>query len=286
MPYTIVKGNFRILNAQPDGDSVKFYPSDPAAWTKANLQVHPNGQGGVQLRLDGIDALETHFTPRGGMRTHQPPALAHAAGEALLNYLEFTNVIRDANETVLSASPAQVPGFILTRFADKYGRAVAFAFKGDDPATDITDFFLTPQKLEQCANYQLLLQGMVYPTFYSKLYTDLRRHMTAAVQTARNAQSGVWAQDVTNAGADIATPASLEDDLVIMPKLFRRLVEYIALNEGDIDMSGFITYLDAKNDRLTIIDGAQPKGYKDIVNVQGQVVRMTERPEDIYFMEG
>jgi hypothetical protein len=64
MPFTLIKGNFRIVGAAPDGDSVRFYPTDRKAFAKAGLSVRLNSRGGVQLRLEGIDALETHYRPQ------------------------------------------------------------------------------------------------------------------------------------------------------------------------------------------------------------------------------
>jgi hypothetical protein len=70
MPMTMIKGSYRILGASPDGDSVRFYPDDPAVWAAAGITVRTNAADGVQLRLDAIDALET-TTP---LPTPLPPA--------------------------------------------------------------------------------------------------------------------------------------------------------------------------------------------------------------------
>lgn len=63
MPLRMITGQFRVLGTQPDGDSVRFYPDDPDAWSKTGVRARVNPSGGVQLRLDAIDALETHYTP-------------------------------------------------------------------------------------------------------------------------------------------------------------------------------------------------------------------------------
>jgi hypothetical protein len=39
----------------------------------------------------------------------------------------------------------------------------------------------------------------------------------------------VWADDATTSGATITSLQELDDQLVILPKLFRRLVDYLAL---------------------------------------------------------
>lgn len=41
-------------------------------------------------------------------------------------------MVRDDRRYVTSSTPASRPGYILTRFADKYGRAMAMAYAGRD----------------------------------------------------------------------------------------------------------------------------------------------------------
>ena len=59
MPLKLIEGQFRIVNAAPDGDLIRFYPSSANAWRRIGNRVRTNHSGGGQLRLDGIDALET-----------------------------------------------------------------------------------------------------------------------------------------------------------------------------------------------------------------------------------
>ena len=69
------------MHSQPDGDSVHFFPDNPAAFTSLHINAHLGSGGAAQLRLDAIDALETHYTPpaHGAKTMHQPLDLAHAA---------------------------------------------------------------------------------------------------------------------------------------------------------------------------------------------------------------
>ena len=149
----LIKGQYRILRSQPDGDSVHFFPDDLSVFTKLHLKALVSKAGGVQLCLDVIDALETHHTPsvNGAFTHHQPQALAHAAADRLLALLGFTDVERDG-ETITSATPEQTPGYILTRFADKYGRPVAFAFAGTIDQADLSSIYVTTDMLRQSVN--------------------------------------------------------------------------------------------------------------------------------------
>ncbi|MTD59105.1 nuclease [Amycolatopsis pithecellobii] len=290
MTLTLIKGTYRIVGASPDGDSVRFYPDDPAAFSKAQLRVRLNSRGGAQLRLDGIDALETHYQAqnKGGM-WRQPSALAQEAATGLLSHLGFRTVERDEDGTVTAATPEQVPGHIMTRFADKYGRAVAFAFPGQRSgrSADGGQVHLDVRGLRSSANYTLLEAGLVYPTFYSLLYVDLRAAMAEAAVAARDAGKGVWADDVTVAGFRLSTRKQLRDDLVILPKLFRRLVDYLGLDEtGGVSLARFAAYLDGRDDRLVVVSSGQTTELATLVNVRRQTIRLTVAPEDIVFAEG
>lgn len=287
MPLTMIKGQYRIVGAAPDGDSIRFYPDDRNAFFKAHIRVHANNAGGVQLRLDGIDALETHYQPNMGNLgvQHQPPPFADDASAELLSFLGFSKVVRDPNQTVTSARPSAVSGYILTRFADKYGRAVAFAFKGPNRRADGSQIHLDVALTRQSANYRLLERGLAYPTYYSKLFPDIRQELTKAVLGARKAGRGLWPSDVTTHGFRLKNLSTITDSAVILPKLFRRLLDYLAINDGSASLGGFKAYLAARDDRLLILSSGHFTGFDFVVEVNGQTVRLTNPPEDLVFQE-
>jgi hypothetical protein len=141
--FLVLAGEFRIIGAQPDGDSIRFYPYDPSQWDDVGgpYPVQRNASGGAQLRFDAVDALETHYAIPTGM-VHQPLDLAHAARDAFLRWLGFTSVTHEG-ETVTAAEPAAVRGYVLTRSADKYGRCISFAGRGNPPAPSAGRFTST-----------------------------------------------------------------------------------------------------------------------------------------------
>jgi endonuclease YncB( thermonuclease family) len=286
MPLNSIKGHYRIQHSEPDGDSVHFHPADPDAFTRLHLSARVSGQGATQLRLEAIDALETHYSPRvaGGFLQHQPLGLAHAAAAELLRLLGFTDVQRDG-EQVTASTPDQTEGYILTRFADKYGRAVSFAYAGASDHQDLDSVFVDPALLGQSVNHQLVAAGLVYPTYYSKLFPDLRDALTTAANQARGDQRGVWAEDATTSGATITSLAQLDDQLVLLPKLFRRLVDYLALGAGSIALDGFLAFLASRDDRLFVISEAHATGLDNITQVDGQTVRLLHPPDDLIFIE-
>jgi endonuclease YncB( thermonuclease family) len=286
MPLFLIAGTYKIQNSEPDGDSVRFYPDDHDAFAKCNLKAHANASGGVQLRLDAIDALETHYTPRvhGGTVEHQPAEYADAAAAELLKLLGFRDVVRNG-QRVTSARPDSTPGYILTKFVDKYGRPVSLAYSGESPGTDLSSVYVRTTLAKRSVNYRLLAAGLVYPTFYSQFYVDLREAFTAAASRARDDESGLWSKDRTNRGVHITSATTLTDDAVILPKLFRRLADYLALNDGDLSLAGFKTYLATLDDRVWIASKSHNTGLDYVVDVRGRTVKLTELPENLVFVE-
>lgn len=288
MTMTYIKGTFRITGTSPDGDSVRFYPDDPDIWSKSGIKAKANASGGVQLRLDAIDALETHYTPPHGTLWRQPAELGDGAAGALLDLLGFTQVTRDDQGTVTSTTPAERPGYIFTNFADKYGRAVATAYAGrrGGRAADGSSVYVQPDEVLRSVNARLLADGWVYPTFYSQLYVDIREQLTQVAVDARKAGKGVWAQDSTLTGFRLTSRKQLTDELVILPKLFRRLAEYLSLDEtGKVGLSRFTEFLTAHNDRLYTVPSGQATSFATLVERNGQTLRLTLPPEQIIFIE-
>jgi hypothetical protein len=284
MPMLCLAGTFHVAGSQPDGDSIHFQPSDPADWAKVPgpTAVRRNSTGSAQMRLDAIDALETHYTPTGGGTQHQPLELAHAAAAELLTWLGFSDVVR-SGETVTGVAQDDQPGFILTRGADLYGRCVALLGRGDAPAASGTNVIVDVAMLRATANHHLITTGLAYPTFYTNLYVDLRNELAAQAGTARTARAGVFKDDETESGVTVESLATLTDEAVILPKLFRRLVEYLHL--GDTSMAGFKDFLAQQADRLWIIPTGEKTGFDSVVAVAGQTVSLTQRPEDLVFEE-
>jgi endonuclease YncB( thermonuclease family) len=287
MGMLLIKGNYRIIGAAPDGDSVRFYPDDPSQWdlVPGPHPVQRNASGGAQLRLDGIDAPETHYSVTGSV-LHQPLEFGHEAAAGLLEWLGFTKVIREADETVSAATPAQRPGYIMTRNADLYGRCVALAGRGRAPATSGSEVFVDVAMVRRTVNHHLLQKGLAYPTFYRKLFPDLRATMAKAAQQAQRAGRGLWPWDHTLSGVKVAGLDTVTDEIMMWPKLFRRLVDYLVLGAGDPSLSGFADYLAQRADEYFILSAGHPTtGLDLVVKVTGQTLKLTRPYEDLLFEE-
>lgn len=292
MTYMLLRGEFVIRypdlprsGPEPDGDTVKFRPDQPRL-----VEALPRPSGtppdlnarGISVRLEAIDALETHFG-----ETHQELAGANAARDELLRVLGFTNVVffEDLPNKVRSADQDSIRGHVLTNGVDANGRLIAFAFPGDAPDPDGTTVFVDDATVDASVNAQLLAAGHAFPAFYATLPATLRDHLAVLSRNARNAQPplGIWPRSTADpdGAATVADLASLEQ-LVIWPKLFRRLVPYLATGATSFD--GLDAWLRAdpvhRDDELFRLDILERANIHDVVRGSGPHIQLTVWPED------
>ncbi|MEV6038412.1 hypothetical protein AB0L65_45200 [Nonomuraea sp. NPDC052116] len=296
MTYTLLRGNFVIRYAdlprqgpEPDGDTVKFLPDSPALVEGLPRRSgHPPkiNRRGVSVRLEAIDALETHFE-----ETHQQLAGANAARDELLRLLGFTNVRywEDLPNKVQSADQDSIRGHVLTNGVDANGRLIGFAYAGDPPGADGADgadgaaVFLDPALVDASANGTLLAGGLVYPAFYATLPAQLRTHLAEVSQAARGKAAGIWPGSTADPnGAATVTGLADAEGLVMWPKLFRRLVPYLAA--GFTDFDGFDAWLRAdpvnRDDEVFLLTKLERGNLHDVIKGAGQQIQLTVWPEE------
>jgi endonuclease YncB( thermonuclease family) len=290
MPYTLLAGEFVIRypdlprqGPQPDGDTVKFAPDTPAL---VDDLPRPSGgepdinQRGISVRLEAIDALETHFNG-----AHQELDGANAARDALLSALGFTGVtfFADAPNNVESADQDRVRGHVLSNGIDANGRLIGFVEPGDATEPDGMQIFLDDTRARGTVNAALLAGGLVYPALYSTLPASLRAEFAQTARQARAAGLGIWPR----ATADPDGPAQVAglqqlETLVIWPKLFRRLVPYLATGATTFD--GFGAWLQEdpvnRDDEIVLTGRTEPQRLHDVVDAAGDHVQLTAWPED------
>ena len=254
---------------------MRFAADSNANWDKLAGRVDVNARGHAQLRLEAIDTLETHFGSH-----HQPMTLAVKALDFLLHELGITGAQFDPLMLNVTRAEDGTPGYIVAREAEAHGRPVAFAFAGAPPEADGSSIFLAPARMKQSLNYKSVLEGLAYPTYYRGLFPDLRAELTTASLTARAARRNIWDKDTTTEGFDVQSLQSITDVHVILPKLFRRLVEFL---KGGGGVEGFKLFMEKKAEPITILSTAHFTHFDTVIEVQAATVRMTERPENIVF---
>jgi endonuclease YncB( thermonuclease family) len=290
MTYTVLRGDFVIRYAdlptqgpQPDGDTIKFKPDTPALVEAlprtSGRPADINGRG-ISVRLEAIDALETHFS-----ETHQELGGANAARDELLRLLGFTGVtyFPGRPNNVQSADQDHLRGHVLTNGIDANGRLIGFVYTGEYDGVDGANVFLDEKAVDLSANALLLAAGHAYPAFYSTLPATLRTHLAETSRVARAAGAGIWPRSTADPdGAATVTGLAALQEIVCWPKLFRRLVPYLA--GGATDFDGFDAWLRAdpvnRDDALFLLDRLETGNMHDIVRASGQSIRLTVWPED------
>lgn len=269
MPFTLIKGKYKPGVGEPDGDSVRFEADNLELWKKlegkpAKVSQSGSTKGTVQLRLEGIDAIEKGATK----------PLSVQAKDSLLKAL---------GHSAANPTPA---GYILARMTDdQSGRPICFAFAGAATEADGADVHLTSARLKSSANYKQMRAGFAYPLYYNTLFADLRKQFTIGHKQAKTAAVGYFAKkngaplDRTLKGVTVTSSAQLATIAPIWPKLWRRLEEHF--KKPGATLAGFVAFLAAKNERLDILSLMEERGLQDIVKVQGSSVKLSFAPEDI-----
>jgi endonuclease YncB( thermonuclease family) len=291
--YTLLEGDFVIRypdlpnqGPEPDGDTVKFKPNNRALvdFLPRLSGIGPafSARGTISVRLEAIDALETHFEGK-----HQESQGAYKARDELLGQLGFTNVVYfdDKPDKVRSASHDKLPGYVLSNGIDANGRIIGFIFKGSDPpGREGTTITADTSIVDKSINSALLTDGHVYPAFYGTLSATLREHLATKSQAAREAGKGLWPRSTADPdrAADSVTGVSALGNLVIWPKLFRRVVSYFAAGNRDFD--GFDAWLRAdsvnRDDAIHLLKTGKLGNLHDVVKAAGKSIQLTVWPED------
>ncbi|MEV4639654.1 lamin tail domain-containing protein [Actinoplanes sp. NPDC049548] len=290
MTYTMLTGRFVIRypdlprqGPEPDGDTVKFRPDSPAlveGLPRPSGSPPDLGARGISVRLEAVDALETHFA-----ETHQELGGANAARDELLRLLGFTGVVffDDLPNKVRSADQDSVRGYVLSNGIDANGRMIGFVQAGEPAVPDGATVFLDDAGVDRSVNGRLLAAGLVYPAFYATLPASLRTHLGGVSRKARADRAGIWAAATADPDR-VATVGDLGElqRLVIWPKLFRRLVPYLATGASTLD--GLDAWLRSdpvhRDDALFLLDRLETGNLHDVVEAAGSSVRMTVWPED------
>jgi hypothetical protein len=262
MPFNLIKGTFHVVGYSPDGDSIRF---------------QADNRGHAQLRIEAIDTLETHYKGH-----HQPLPLVDAALNFLLDELGIKNVVFNESGTRVVSAEDGTHGYILSRKTEINRRPVSFVFAGEAAEGDGTSVFLDADRLETSLNFNSARGGLAYPTYYSGFFHDLRQKITSGVTQARQDEKGVWPEDRTAKGFTVSSLSSVTDEVVILPKLFRRIVSYMG-DGGSID--GFKDYLAANPDPVLELTTGHFTNLDTFIELTGNQVKLTVESENLVFIE-
>ncbi|XXX80306.1 thermonuclease family protein [Sorangium sp. So ce134] len=291
MTSKLIRGQFVILGKEPDGDSIRFVPDDASLFEDLyryhRMRFNQN-DGSIQLRLEGIDTPETHYSPRYA----QP--LGEAARDALLETLGFKlPLIEWSGQKVVGDRNDPVRGAIITEGADANGRPISYVFREDAavlaPLSDGAELTPSAETVEHSANYAMVTSGHAYSTLYTSMPKRLRRYFRKAAAQARQDVKGVWAVDSTEQFwlseiEDVTVP----NGALILPKLFRRSVDYIK-SEFDGTLEEWLRARDSgprpENDLVLLESIGFETSLSEIVETVNGYVRLKHDFLDVVFVE-
>ncbi len=264
--YTLITGTYYIVGMSPDADSIKFRADNPTLWQhiktehrKPFEQALQAEDGIVTIRLQAIDALETHYTPpvlpapkdlgnraktqsEPGKGNHkQPLQFSELAANTFLAFMGATEVkwrkwgrntwideARINGVLVKEKLKDAIRGYIIADDVERNGRPLGWVFTGMPPFADGAQLskYKVGELVSASANYYLLQRGTVYPFFYMGLPGAIRTPLMQAAQQAQQNpdQDDVWVHDNTVQGVQVASLANLYTETVVYPYLFRRIV--------------------------------------------------------------
>jgi len=273
--YKVIAGTFHVRGYEPDGDSIRFQANNPAnwdffAWASELDKISKK----KQLRIEAIDAMETHYDGY-----HQPRPFALAALESLLELLGITSVVYSIGVTQIVEAADGKPGFIASGTTDRFGRPVSYVFPKKAKLIDGAVMDSSELPVEASLNFQLAREGLVYPTFYTTTDRVFAEKIRAVVARARKTKRGLWSIDRTSDFSlwDVRT---LQEDILIMPKLFRRLVAFM---DCYADYAQLETFMRKQRDNLQLWDGTKKRSLADLMTFSGRRMQMKTPVEDILF---
>ena len=260
MEYLFVKGKYVIKGKRPDGDTIAFKPENPydlykLRYRKFNPEL--KSQLEVNIRLEGCDALETHYRPQFWFEElHQNTALAEGARNFMLDELGFdSGALEFGKDGSVKSQTAPIEGFIAIGDVDIYGRVVAFVFSRETKFKYATGKYanFTAELCKQSVNCRLVEKGLAYPAFYSTLPSYIRDILSDLAKKAKRGRKGVWEKDCSENGCNIFEDnflVKLQDEYVMFPKLFRRLSAFLLQNPNK---RAFYSYLYDQEDSAFIL---------------------------------
>lgn len=279
MSFKVIKGTFHIVGYSPDGDSIRFKADNDMLWGTLSGQVKLNHQQHAQLRLEAIDTLETHYH-----KQHQPLPFAKAATNRLFALLGIEHVVWDNDHAEVQKADDGVPGYILARKTDRYGRPIAFVFAGDNLFDDGQTLYLNDAVAKASVNFQMLQDGVAYPTFYDGLFYDLRALFATTVVQGRAQKLGIWEEDETNQFTSIQSIDDLSERILLLPKLFRRLVDFMNQN-GEFEAHQFVDWVKQKQSPVLILSQLHFTHLDNLIEIDEKgAIRLSQPPENLVFL--
>lgn len=247
-------------DAVVDGDTLRAEIITHSDWEPFLGPARRDTQGRVWIRLLGLDAPETHFPNAPSGLRHQPPQYGQYANDCLMEALGVTASFDDGNLYGLyhrnphsAASPSSSgspqdsvglhshasPRYLIAEChgVDRYGRVLAILWQSDQP--DCALILPRPPPVSSSVNVALLAKGAAYPDLHGSLGAQRNAEFRRACKEAQTNRLGIWIHDQSRTGVLLTQAHRLTQDVLILPRLYRRIVAFLLDSEAQHEGAHF-----------------------------------------------
>jgi len=240
-------------DAVVDGDTLRAEIITPSDWERFLGPARRDTQGRVWIRLLGLDAPETHFPNAPSGLRHQPPQYGQYANDCLMEALGVTASFDDGSVYALyrpTPHPSALrssngpthdsvglhshasPRYLIAEChgVDRYGRVLAILWRGNQP--DVALAPPRPPALCSSVNVALLAQGAAYPDLHGSLGAQRIAEFRRACKEAQTNRLGIWIHDQSGKGVLLTEAHRLTQDVLILPRLYRRMAAFLQDSEA------------------------------------------------------
>jgi hypothetical protein len=211
--------------------------------------------------------------------------MGRTARDRNLALLGYTNVefFPDHPNIVSSVDVDPLRGYVIANGIESNGRLLGLVYAGTPTANDGERIFVDEAMLDRSVNAKLVQEGLVYVEPYDTMPIALVNRLRAIMRSARSAGAGFLGAEDVSVGASAAIPSlAAAQDLIMWPKLFRRLVTYF--QEGIVGLSGFDAWIREdpvrRDDTLRLPDGEKANMH-DTYDIVGDTLALRYNPEEL-----
>jgi hypothetical protein len=110
------------------------------------------------------------------------------------------------------------------------------------------------------------------------------------VAQARAESLGLWAWDRTASGIDLADPRAICQDCLVLPRLFRRLADFQALQAGPAapvpPAARLREFLEQREAPVRLRSGGPARPFAEFVQISENILRIAEPVENFLYQSG
>lgn len=277
----------------PDGDSRRTDIFKNAKIRGISTKQVIDKKGRIQIRLQGIDAPELHYSPnlKNKKVSEEQRERFNELNKKYRQYLGETATVK--LRKFLAQSGAESRNCTVTTVVDKPNEVF------DTYARFVGELVVQRNGDEINVNHWLLQEGLAVPAFYSSMSTEEIQKLISASKQGRKKKKSVWSQLQDRVGkfneklvyrVKGSTGIDRDERPLIIPKLFRRLCSWSIYHKAGIETNTFRTYLAKNRDACFLTEEFLEQGatasttyfLNEFIGAKGKI---DFQPEELVFSE-